>query len=83
MIAMTRDTLSVKDHSFAVCADCLPGITIGSRVKLGAPYSPLQERPGFSLVHPGVLEPRLRELRHNGVLRSFAQPQCNTHECST
>jgi hypothetical protein len=47
MIAMTRDTLSVKDHSFAVCADCLPGITIGSRVKLGAPYSPSRSGPAF------------------------------------
>jgi hypothetical protein len=55
----TRDPLSVKNHSFAVCADCLPGITIGSRVKLGAPNPPLQERPGFSPVHPEVPEPGL------------------------
>jgi hypothetical protein len=45
MIAKTRGPLSVKDHSFGVCAHCLPGITIGTREKPGAPYSPLQERP--------------------------------------
>jgi hypothetical protein len=49
MIAKTRGPLSVKDHSFAVRAHRLPGITIESREKPGAPYSPLLEQPGFSL----------------------------------
>src|ERR671911_1791675 len=31
---------------------------------------PLQERPGFSLVHPGAPAAGLREIRPNGVLRS-------------
>jgi hypothetical protein len=48
MIARMRRPLFVKYHSFAVCARSLPGITIGSRVKPDAPYSPL-EQPGFSL----------------------------------
>jgi hypothetical protein len=40
MIAKTRGPLSVKDHSFAVYARCLLGITIGCRVEPGASYFP-------------------------------------------
>jgi hypothetical protein len=40
------------------------------REKPGAPYPPLQEQPGFSLVHPGPPGAGLRELRPNGVLGS-------------
>ena len=63
-----------KDHSFAVCTHCLPGITIGSEKSLALFIPPLQEQPGFSLVHPGPPGAGLRELRPNGVLGSPHSP---------
>jgi hypothetical protein len=66
MIAMTRGPLSVKDHSLRY-APVPPRYYNRFQRKRGAPYSPLLERPGFSLVLPGPPAAGLRELRPNAV----------------
>src|SRR5919112_2758528 len=73
MIAKMRGPLSVKNHSFAVCARPLPVLQSAPEKSRALLISPLQEQPGFSLgsIHSTDAEEIFSELlRVDGVLRS-------------